>query len=699
MAPYIAFISYRQADPDRTIAAKLHQWLETYTTPRGLVGTGVRRSVGRIFFDREEMQSGPLHAALKQALAEAQYLIVICSPRTRDSAWMASEIRTFLETHSADRILPVLLEGVPEAAYPEPLLEISRREMPGPGGTTSVYYEPLAADVRADSTRLALRKLRAEKLRLLAPILGTTFAALRQREKERTRKRAWGLTAASCALLLLLAAVIILTNTRRVWHPTSLPAPIGGPGLAFNYKLAGHRMIWSRELGFVIYNVRTLAIERLVRGGKYVYPSPGGRYLFTQPSYVPGQPPPPQAVQAVEWKSGAAFRLDVPNEGGVIDAWSGANEDYVSWVEEIGNELRVRIRSVRENRDVASLAGLVDAPYVRNYRYFAMAEAPQQAILYPGTVTATGDRYLMTGARNKRFVPLLWNIQAGQLPQTLLVDPASPGAAWAYNRERDTIAVLEGANATQLRLSLWRPRDGALLRQRVVPAIPAGDSTAMLSFTQNGKTLLAPGPNGVHVLDAETLEGTFLVAARPAAAMENPAFAIELWLHPHPRGAVLENVALGKRYVLPSFQLDPTIFVIVNQAGTRMVAFRRDTAPELWNLDSGGRTILPITPTGPVSFSFDERWITATKDGVAYLFRTDTGEAAGTLANVERAAPPLVTDPGCGALVAWFDNGRIIRYEPAYEIFDRVTIPLTRTRCDLPPAPSKAAVTTLAWER
>ena len=61
--------------------------------------------------------------------------------------------------------------------------------------------EPLAADVRGADLAESLRKLKKEKFRILAPMLGTSFDGLYQRQRRRVLRNV--LTAALAALVVL----------------------------------------------------------------------------------------------------------------------------------------------------------------------------------------------------------------------------------------------------------------------------------------------------------------------------------------------------------------------------------------------------------------------------------------------------------------------------------------------------------------
>jgi hypothetical protein len=71
-----------------------------------------------------------------------------------------------------------MVEGEPEDAFPDQLRYTVQN------GET-VEIEPLAGDVRAETFSASLKKLRNEKLRLLAPMLGVNYDQLRQRARRR----------------------------------------------------------------------------------------------------------------------------------------------------------------------------------------------------------------------------------------------------------------------------------------------------------------------------------------------------------------------------------------------------------------------------------------------------------------------------------------------------------------------------------
>ena len=94
---YDAFISYRHSELDMYIAKKIHKGLETFKVPRSVAKKTGKKKIQRVFRDQEELPIGSdLGDNISGALQEAEYLLVICSPRTPQSYWVQTEISTFI---------------------------------------------------------------------------------------------------------------------------------------------------------------------------------------------------------------------------------------------------------------------------------------------------------------------------------------------------------------------------------------------------------------------------------------------------------------------------------------------------------------------------------------------------------------------------------------------------------------------------
>jgi hypothetical protein len=203
---YDAFISYRHCDLDKFVAENLHKILESYELPKnikeqlGITG----RTIRRVFRDQDELPlSSNLEDPIVDALNNTKYLIVICSPRLKDSMWCKKEIETFKELRGRRNIFCVLIEGEPSESFPEAVLTDD-------DGKTLV--EPLAADVRGATKKEVLKKIKSEKLRLIAPMYNLDYDDLKQRHKmqEQKRKLTIATIAAGAFLLFALYSSIML---------------------------------------------------------------------------------------------------------------------------------------------------------------------------------------------------------------------------------------------------------------------------------------------------------------------------------------------------------------------------------------------------------------------------------------------------------------------------------------------------------
>ena len=176
---YDAFISYRHGDLDGLVAERLHKLLETYRIPGAIAKKLGKKKLERIFRDREELPtSSNLSDSINDALENSEFLLLICSRRTCQSQWVMREVERFGEMRGKDRIITLLIDGEPDDSFPPGLRE---REVNG----ETIFVEPLAADIRAETWKQSLKILNEEKLRLLSPILGVPFDALRRRHRRR----------------------------------------------------------------------------------------------------------------------------------------------------------------------------------------------------------------------------------------------------------------------------------------------------------------------------------------------------------------------------------------------------------------------------------------------------------------------------------------------------------------------------------
>lgn len=203
---YKAYISYSHRN--EAWARWIQHSLESYRVPRRLVASiGADRGVipsriKPVFRDRADLSSASdLNSTVRQALAESENLIVLCSPDAADSRWVGEEIREFARLGRQQRIFCVIVDGDPaspdRACFPGALEEAG-------------LQEPLAADARtwADGKRVA-------KLKLVAGILGIRLDKLLQRDLQRRRKQNMVIALGVVAALVMVVMTVVSQISRQ----------------------------------------------------------------------------------------------------------------------------------------------------------------------------------------------------------------------------------------------------------------------------------------------------------------------------------------------------------------------------------------------------------------------------------------------------------------------------------------------------
>lgn len=203
---YNAFISYRHHPDDIRVAGEIHRSLERFHVPKAIrQRTG---KIDRLFRDKEELPiTSDLNDDIDMALANSDYLIVICSVHTKESVWVQREIELFLKTHDRNRVLTVLASGEPYDVIPEILLYEDKVD-PVTGEVKRIAYEPLSCD-----WRMKMRKAKQEELpRLAAALLGCGYDELRQRQKQYRARRLTAILSTAAVASTCLAAYFLYTS-------------------------------------------------------------------------------------------------------------------------------------------------------------------------------------------------------------------------------------------------------------------------------------------------------------------------------------------------------------------------------------------------------------------------------------------------------------------------------------------------------
>ena len=210
MYHYNAFISYNHNPRDIRIASNLQHQLENFKVPKDVSTSGGLTGIDRIFLDTGELEvAGDLNKVICDVLEDTDYLIVICSPESKQSIWVQREIEYYLRNHTIDTILTVISDGEPFDVLPDILL-YEDIEDDSEEGHHRVFREPLSCDYR-----LPARTARQTELpRLVAALIGCRYDDLVQRQRHYRKKRMTAVLTVSAVLLLSALTYLVWSNNQ-----------------------------------------------------------------------------------------------------------------------------------------------------------------------------------------------------------------------------------------------------------------------------------------------------------------------------------------------------------------------------------------------------------------------------------------------------------------------------------------------------
>ena len=197
---YDAFISYRHTPESIAFARKLQAKLEGYRPPHSLKQP--KKPFARVFLDKNELACvSSLKQELVLRLQQADFLIVLCTRETPNAPWVDWEIDTFLRSHAPDCIVPVLLDGDEQTAFPRAL--------------SATGQDYLAANFSPEELKAGKNRADEEFSKIIAAKLRLSPEEVIQRHKAARYHKILGSMAAAAALLLAFSAYA-LTQNRRI---------------------------------------------------------------------------------------------------------------------------------------------------------------------------------------------------------------------------------------------------------------------------------------------------------------------------------------------------------------------------------------------------------------------------------------------------------------------------------------------------
>lgn len=200
---YYAFISYKRQDEKWAIW--LQHRIEHFRLPSSLNGingnsTGYLRPV---FRDASELSAGVLADEIQEALDSSRYLIVICSPNAARSKWVNKEAQHFIECGKVERIIPFIVDGVPNSEQPD------NECFP-----TALLQLPEAKELLGVNINEMGRN--AAAIKVIAHMLGVDFDTLwRREEKERKKKNRLLFFILTALLILFASLTFVILNQKK----------------------------------------------------------------------------------------------------------------------------------------------------------------------------------------------------------------------------------------------------------------------------------------------------------------------------------------------------------------------------------------------------------------------------------------------------------------------------------------------------
>jgi WD40 repeat protein len=246
------FISYSRRDAD--FARRLERTLESYQPPADLP---VPQRHLQVFRDEADFTGVEYFQAVDKHVREAAKLLVVCSPRARQSPYVNDEIRRFARYKSALEIIPILIDGLPNneagqaqeerKAFPEALVELL--EMP-----RAIEYRSF--DCRRD--RLDREAFSASWFSLLAEVYGLSRDIIEQREKKRRIRR-------RRTVISIVTGVMVALSAALIWALISRREAIQQRNTALARQLAAQAQIIIAREPYLMERAALLGAESLHR--------------------------------------------------------------------------------------------------------------------------------------------------------------------------------------------------------------------------------------------------------------------------------------------------------------------------------------------------------------------------------------------------------------------------------------------------
>ena len=190
-------------------ARKLAKSIGTYRLPKNTILPDPSLSYTRIRIDCE---NEPFNGKIREELHRSRYLVLICSPETKNDPMILEKLEAFRTMHGSEEIVLCIVQGEPVDSFPESFIEKKtvQKILPDLSVVERVEtIEPVAADLRGNTEQRRRELLRYETVRIAASVLGLHPDDLEQRHRGRRRRTIMVMLTAVSVVCLAAAAIFL----------------------------------------------------------------------------------------------------------------------------------------------------------------------------------------------------------------------------------------------------------------------------------------------------------------------------------------------------------------------------------------------------------------------------------------------------------------------------------------------------------
>lgn len=529
---YQAFISYRHIMPDMAIANELHRQLESYAIPSTLKKKLGTKKIGKVFRDQEELPTSvDLGQDINRALEDSAWLIVVCTPQLLQSKWCMKEIDAFIAMGRRNRILTLLVDGEPEDSFP-PQLRYSMVN------GVMMEIEPLAADVRGVSQKDMIAKLKIEKLRILAPILGVAFDDLKQRAREQRLRNIAKITFVTSLILIAFSIYAINRNLliakerdesyrnemllllEKSALATSQKDKLGGAVYALDaleisalieheqdeaiqnalestlYATIGDQISTIKNNNMTMANLKFSPIDDLIlatanTNSAVMFNAISGEMLFTVNNNL-------EPLGSTEFSLDGRYFLTVCNWENSVSVWNSSDgalinsyrlENSESWV--LGHAYftqKVDLVLIKEENRLFLWNFSTDEIQIIQEQLDTFSTRYSEGVI-------SNDKSLYALASELDGAIRIWNLNDNKM-QVLGLDKDVFHSLPRFNADASLLATGSGATAY-----LWELKKGQLFMEY---SLREGETITDLSISSSSDQLIISNTNGIHVVNTKT---------------------------------------------------------------------------------------------------------------------------------------------------------------------------------------------------